>query len=122
MGPLLERLQVVERQKRRNLQQDCKATNTVNSVLCSTLKTNQTVSSETEAPTDLGAQTTGISTTDCRTPEGVTVGLVDGIIAMSRVLRTMQVTPAVQEALKDLRQDEDVAWLVGGGPRNLGSG
>lgn len=55
-----------------------------------------------------------ISSTDCRTPVGVTVGLIDGIIAMARVLKTMdQSSPEVQEALMDLRADEDILDLLG---------
>jgi len=50
---------------------------------------------------------------DCRTPAGVTVGLIDGIIAMARVLRQRDLSaPDVVEALKDIRQDEDVAALA----------
>lgn len=55
-----------------------------------------------------------ITKTDCRSDVGVTVGLIDGIIAMARVLRTKdQSSEEVQEALKDLRADEDVAALLG---------
>lgn len=54
-------------------------------------------------------------TTDCRTREGVAVGLIDGIIATARVLREREGDirgPAAVEALRDLRSDEDVAWLL----------
>jgi hypothetical protein len=56
----------------------------------------------------------GVST-DCRTEEGVTVGLIDSIITAARVLagRDLQ-SPAILEALKDLRSDEDVARLIRG--------
>lgn len=54
-----------------------------------------------------------ITSTDCRSPVGVTVGLIDGIIAMARVLKTMdQSSPEVQEALRDLRSDEDFLALM----------
>ncbi|MEU8196353.1 hypothetical protein AB0C10_21455 [Microbispora amethystogenes] len=60
-------------------------------------------------------QVTAIGTTDCRTPDGVTVGLVDGIIATARVLRERDLTsPAVREALRDLAEDEDVSSLLSG--------
>jgi hypothetical protein len=50
---------------------------------------------------------------DCRSSEGVTVGLIDGIITAARVLRDRDLShPAVREALADLREDEDVAHLV----------
>ena len=50
---------------------------------------------------------------DCRSPEGVTVGLIDGIIAAARVLRGRDLEhPAVREALADLAEDEDVAALL----------
>lgn len=53
------------------------------------------------------------SSTDCRTDEGVTVGLVDALITTARVLVGRDLTtPAVREALDDLRQDEDVAALL----------
>ena len=49
---------------------------------------------------------------DCRSDEGVTVGLIDGVIAIARVLRHRQMEGvAIYEALADLRSDEDVAWL-----------
>jgi hypothetical protein len=55
-----------------------------------------------------------VTKTDCRSAVGVTVGLIDGIIAMARVLRGMdQSSPEVQEALLDLRSDEDFAILTG---------
>lgn len=57
-----------------------------------------------------------ISETDCRTDAGVTVGLIDGLIAIARVLRHRDLTPApVAEALRDLASDEDVAWLTEAG-------
>lgn len=50
--------------------------------------------------------------TDCRSKEGITVGLIDGIIAIARVLRNRQMEGvAISEALIDLRSDEDVTWL-----------
>ncbi|WP_344890488.1 hypothetical protein [Actinomadura meridiana] len=50
---------------------------------------------------------------DCRSPEGVTVGLVDSIITAARVLRGRDLDhPAVREALADLAEDEDVARLM----------
>ena len=52
---------------------------------------------------------------DCRTPVGVTIGLIDGMIAMARVLRTSDLSSTeVQEALKDLRADEDMRFLMAG--------
>lgn len=49
------------------------------------------------------------TSTDCRDEQGVTVGLVDALISIARVLaqRDLQ-DPVVQEALKDLAQDEDM--------------
>ena len=56
------------------------------------------------------------SHTDCRTDEGVAVGLLDGIIANLRVLRRHYElaldTEASKEALKDLLDDEDLKWLL----------
>jgi hypothetical protein len=54
------------------------------------------------------------NSTDCRTDEGITVGLIDGIIATARILRkTYKESPSTSAALEDLRDDEDIAWLVG---------
>ncbi len=48
----------------------------------------------------------------CRSDEGVTVGLIDGIIAVSRVVVRRDLTqPHVIEALRDLASDEDIASL-----------
>lgn len=58
--------------------------------------------------------TATISVTNCRTPDGVVVGLIDGIIAMARVLRQSNLSATeIQEALKDLQQDEDMKFLMG---------
>jgi len=60
--------------------------------------------------------------TDCRSNEGVTVGLVDGIIAIARVLRHRQMEGvAIEEALTDLRSDEDVAWLFNSSGSGIGN-
>jgi hypothetical protein len=51
--------------------------------------------------------------TDCRTPEGIAVGLVDTIIVAARVLAGMDLSPTpVRAALADLSADEDVRRLV----------
>lgn len=63
------------------------------------------------------------SSSDCRTPEGIAIGLIDGIISMCRVLRTLDLSdPNIEEALKDLRGDEDLDWLLYGdkGSKDLG--
>lgn len=50
--------------------------------------------------------------TDCRTDEGVTVGLIDALIAICRVLRKRSLSDgAIQEALRDLACDEDFLWF-----------
>lgn len=50
---------------------------------------------------------------DCRTEEGITTGLIDGIISIARVLarRDLAAGP-VREALADLRADEDMASIL----------
>ncbi len=53
------------------------------------------------------------NTTDCREEEGITVGLIDAIISIARILAKRDFThPAVQEALKDLADDEDMARIM----------
>lgn len=53
------------------------------------------------------------SVTDCRSKEGITTGLIDGVIAAARVIRDSSIShPAIVEALRDIADDEDVAWLV----------
>lgn len=53
-------------------------------------------------------------TTDCRTETGITVGLIDGIIAIARMLAHRDLTaPQAHEALKDMRSDEDVRRILG---------
>lgn len=53
-------------------------------------------------------------TTDCRNEDGVTVGLVDSIIFISRVLATrdLESYDAVREALLDLYYDEDFRKVI----------
>lgn len=56
--------------------------------------------------------------TDCRSEVGVTVGLVDSLISISRVLVQRDLTdPAVVEALADLRDDEDLQAILRDGQR-----
>lgn len=51
--------------------------------------------------------------TDCRSNEGITVGLVDAIISIARVLARRDLDhPDVIEALKDLAYDEDVKAIL----------
>lgn len=54
-----------------------------------------------------------VDTIDCRSKDGITVGLIDSIIAISRVLVHRDfTTPAVIEALKDLADDEDLKTIL----------
>jgi hypothetical protein len=58
--------------------------------------------------------TTEHTETDCRSADGVTVGLIDAIITAARVLANRNLdSPAVHAALVDLRDDEDVLRLLG---------
>lgn len=55
---------------------------------------------------------------DCRSEEGITIGLIDSLIAISRVLRPrLRVredwTPEIINAMMDLMGDEDIRFLVG---------
>lgn len=51
--------------------------------------------------------------TDCRDQDGITVGLVDALISISRILVHRNLDdPAVKEALKDLAADEDIAEIL----------
>lgn len=53
------------------------------------------------------------SVTDCRKENGITVGLIDGIIAIARVLRKRNLQDdEVREALKDFQSDEDIDHLI----------
>lgn len=55
------------------------------------------------------------SNTDCRSEEGITVGLIDALIAIGRVLAiriNSERTSAVKEALKDLRADENFKKIL----------
>lgn len=50
---------------------------------------------------------------DCRTDEGITIGLIDGVIAICRVLRGRDLSsPNIQEALLDMSGDEDIAFVL----------
>jgi hypothetical protein len=52
------------------------------------------------------------SYTDCRSEEGVTVGLIDGMIAIARVLAKRKLdSEPIKQALIDLRLDEDMFYL-----------
>lgn len=65
--------------------------------------------------------------TDCRSEDGIIVGLIDGMIAQARIvaahLRSIRtVDPAVREALLDLRADEDLALVCGSKSRECDPG
>ena len=50
--------------------------------------------------------------TDCREDDGITVGLIDGLIAQVRILRKRDLSSdEVSEVFKDLADDEDFEWL-----------
>ncbi|WP_284464875.1 hypothetical protein [Chryseobacterium sp.] len=53
-------------------------------------------------------------TIDCRTEEGITIGLIDALISISRVLvkRDLNATKQIKEALKDLINDEDLSAIL----------
>jgi hypothetical protein len=53
------------------------------------------------------------TSTDCRTPDGVTTSLLDGLIGICRVLRQRDLTtPGAAAALRDAQADEDVRALL----------
>lgn len=50
---------------------------------------------------------------DCRSEEGITVGLLDAIISIARIVSRRDLSSSnILEALKDLRSDEDVKRLM----------
>lgn len=51
--------------------------------------------------------------TDCRTEEGITVGLIDSLITIGRILVNRECFhESVQQALKDFRADDDMKRLM----------
>lgn len=53
------------------------------------------------------------SNTDCRSETGITVSLIDSIIAISRILATRDLSaPEIREALKDLARDKDARKIM----------
>ena len=54
-----------------------------------------------------------ICRTDCRDEVGITVSLIDAIIAQCRILRNRDLSAQpVQEAIKDLKADEDLRHIL----------
>lgn len=50
---------------------------------------------------------------NCRTEDGITIGLIDSLIFISRILAKRDLrSPEVLEALKDLQSDEDIKYLL----------
>ena len=64
----------------------------------------------------------GVCVTDCRSSDGVAVGIIDAVITLARVFNGREVTPAVEEALIDLRSDEDVISMISFTPVVSGQG
>lgn len=60
--------------------------------------------------------------TDCRSKEGITVGLIDSLISIARVLKPrlgeIREGSPTWGALKDLHQDEDLLTILKIGPFN----
>jgi len=53
------------------------------------------------------------SSTDCRSEEGITTGLVDSLITICRILAKRDLSPLpVQEALVDYFHEEDVDAIL----------
>lgn len=53
------------------------------------------------------------TSTDCRDETGITVGLIDAIITLARLLKDRDLSAVeVREALADLQTDEDVKYLL----------
>jgi hypothetical protein len=49
---------------------------------------------------------------DCRSEAGVTIGLIDAIISIARIVAKRDLkNPAVEEALRDLYDDDDLLAL-----------
>lgn len=54
-----------------------------------------------------------IISSDCRSEDGITIGLIDALIVIGRILNKRDVSNIeVQEALADLREDEDRIGIV----------
>ncbi len=54
--------------------------------------------------------------TDCREEIGITVGLIDSLITQCRILRKRDMSSKeVQEALRDLLDDEDLKHILSQG-------
>lgn len=50
---------------------------------------------------------------DCRSENGITIGLVDTLITLCRILKVRDLSDNnVKQALKDLSEDEDFNFLV----------
>lgn len=51
---------------------------------------------------------------DCKSPEGITIGLIDALMTIAAVIRERDITAEItQEALQDLSQDRDLRALIG---------
>lgn len=50
---------------------------------------------------------------DCRSEKGITIGLIDSIISICRILKDRNLNhEEVKEALKDLKSDEDLKFIL----------
>lgn len=54
-----------------------------------------------------------IVSSDCRTVEGITIGLIDSIITISRILAKRDLeSENIKSALRDLCSDEDLKYIL----------
>lgn len=56
---------------------------------------------------------TNTTYTDCRSNTGITIGIIDAIITLCRLLQGRDIdAPEIAEALKDIGNDEDFSRLL----------
>jgi len=52
---------------------------------------------------------------DCKSEEGITIGLIDSLIYICKVLSKRDMThPQIKEALEDIQNDKDCAKIFNG--------
>lgn len=63
----------------------------------------------------------GVATTDCRSAEGITVGLIDGMIAMARIIESRSKdSHAVRQALEDFGSDGSIHSMLSSSKQSKG--
>lgn len=114
-----QRQKIIENWKKSGLLDNIDTSNPIKSNIAELMqgKEKQLIDNESFTIPEKPNKNPVLSKSDCREEAGIAIGLIDGIMANLRVLckhyqDVIKDDKNVQEALKDLKNDPDLTWLL----------